>query len=190
MTGEDDPLIRQARALPKDIAPEHDLWPGIAGRLDQRAHPPASDAPSGRPLAHRWQRLLALAASLLLATILGFWIGNGADEDRPAATIQAAAPAGPRAAVLTSADALQQTRRALAASVRGRLETLPPATRKVVVANLAAINKAMDEIDAALTTAPDSGLDGQLLLSMYVDQLTLLNTMNNTLPRTSTEITL
>jgi hypothetical protein len=92
--------------------------------------------------------------------------------------------------VLTSADALQQTRRALAASVRGRLETLPPATRKVVVANLAAINKAMDEIDAALKTAPDSGLDGQLLLSIYVDQLTLLNTMNNTLPRTSTEITL
>lgn len=187
MTGEDDPLIGQARTLPKDIAPERDLWPGIAARLDERA---PNDARSAEIQPHRWRRPLALAASLLLATILGFWTGNGADEGRPASTVQAVAPAGPRAAVLTSADALQQTRRELAASVRARLETLPPDTREVVATNLAAINKAMDEIDAALKTAPDSGLDGRLLLSMYVDQLTLLNTMNNTLPRTSPETTL
>ena len=52
----------QLRQLPREIAPPHDLWPGIAARIQSRH--------SGHP--RRWLAGFALAASVLLAAGLAW----------------------------------------------------------------------------------------------------------------------
>ena len=77
MTHQDDRSLReqdlldQASRLPRNIAPERDLWPGIeaaiAGESDTRA--------SG--WSNRWPAVAALAASLMLALLIGYGTGRG-----------------------------------------------------------------------------------------------------------------
>lgn len=85
---------------------------------------------------------------------------------------------------------LLEARAALAGHLYGQLAALPPDTQDVVLANLHAINNALDEIDRALEEAPDSGLTRSLLTSMYADQLTMLTDMNAMVRRASQETSL
>jgi hypothetical protein len=52
----------QLRQLPREIEPAHDLWPGIAARIERR--------PARAP--RRWLAGLSMAASLLLAAGLAW----------------------------------------------------------------------------------------------------------------------
>ena len=200
MNPEDD-LIRQARTLPRSVPPERDLWPDIAARLEETGSAPspagtAVPVQAGRhpsPTARRWQPL-AWAATLVLAVSAGFWLGRSPDPsaaDLAGQAVTAAPAATPVVAVGPSPRAdLQQTRAALARDIDQRLDGLNPPTRAVVLDNLAVINQALDEIDAALAATADSGLDARLLMAMYADQLVLMNTMNNALYPSTAEIAL
>jgi len=200
MNPEDD-LIRQARTLPRSVPPERDLWPEIAACLEETGSAPS---PAGTPVplradrppsstARRWQPL-AWAATLVLAVSVGFWLGRSPDPsaaDLAGRGMTAAPTATPVVAVRQSPRAdLQQTRAALARDIERRLDGLNPPTRAVVLDNLAVINQALDEIDAALAATTDSDLDARLLMAMYADQLVLMNTMNNTLYPSTAEIAL
>lgn len=72
------------RAMRTDETPEHDLWPGIAARLDTRRATP-------RATPRRWLPPLALAATLVIAVgATGLWRGAlppGAMSDRSAPTL-------------------------------------------------------------------------------------------------------
>ncbi len=74
-----DALRWQLRALRKDAAPAHDLWPGIAGRLA----PQAASAPP-----RRWARPAAIAASLALVAGMAGWLARMGDvATAPAPTL-------------------------------------------------------------------------------------------------------
>jgi len=199
MNPEDD-LINELRTLPRSVPPERDLWPEIAARLEETGSAPS---PAGISIPIRagkhafrtvwnWQPL-AWAATLVLAVSVGFWLGRSPvpSADGVAEQRTGAPSATPMHAVALTARAdLQQTRAALAKDIERRVDGLNPSTRAVVLDNLAVINQALDDIDAALAATADSGLDARLLMAMYADQLVLMNTMNNALYPSTAEIAL
>ncbi|QSX36351.1 hypothetical protein [Shewanella sedimentimangrovi] len=69
-----DPLDTLLEKLPRELAPERDLWPGISARLD-------------KPQPHKGHSkgFLAAAATVLLALVLyGQWSGERRDEEQVA----------------------------------------------------------------------------------------------------------
>ncbi len=165
-----DPLLAQASKLPEEIAPPRDLWPAISARLVKRV----------RAAPRRFSWPLALAAGLLVASVSALLTWGLMRDPGPAlgenllagATVIEAAPMpvsyGPNSAL---GAAQLKTRDELLVQFRQRLEQLPPQTRATVVRNLEIIQRAADEIDAALAQDPASGLLNGLLLSTYREEL-------------------
>ncbi|MFZ2508660.1 MAG: hypothetical protein WAW79_09355 [Steroidobacteraceae bacterium] len=165
-----DPLLAQASSLPTEIAPPRDLWPAISARIAEHA----------RAAPRRFSWPLALAAGFLIASVSALLTwglmrdpGPAPGENRLAgATVIEAAPMpvnyGPNSALGASQ---LKSRDELLVLFRQRLEQLPPQTRATVVRNLEIIQRAADEIDAALAQDPASGLLNGLLLSTYREEL-------------------
>ncbi len=154
-------LVAQARALPRSVLPERDLWGGIEARLapvDGTIRPsPARERP-GAPSA--WRPLLAAAALgglLLGAALAGLWL-RGAPE-REFAREQA-----------RYAEASAALSRALTADATG----LAPDTRAVVERTLSILDQAIAEAEAALAADPRNATLEQMLLARYQQRLDLL----------------
>lgn len=172
----EDPLLAKAAGLPKDVAPSRDLWPGIAARLSTAGAAPA------RP-AFRWP--LALAAGLLVASVsaLFTWsLMRAPDAEAPAVVAGAAVPAGGFVPVsygpnsgLTAKELA--ARDELFTQFQGAFETLKPETREAIVKNLAIMQTAADEIDAALARDPASGMLKGMLVGTYKQELQLYSTV-------------
>ena len=81
----DDTLRWQLRALRRDAAPGHDLWPGIAARL--ATHPRQAAAPRRA----RWLQPVAMAASVLLVVGAVGWLSGDGFRSPPSSptTVQA-----------------------------------------------------------------------------------------------------
>lgn len=165
-----DPLLAQAAKLPQEIAPSRDLWPAIAAKLPEQS----------RPASRRFTWPMALAAGFLVASVSALltWSlmrdpGEAAGTNLLAGTAAAqAAPLpvnyGPNSAL---GSAQLKARDELLVQFRQRLDQLPPRTRETVVKNLAIIQRAADEIGAALAQDPASGMLNSLLLSAYQEEL-------------------
>ncbi len=177
-THDEQTLLDQASRLRKDIPPERDLWPGIEAAI-------ADATPAGRrdPGRNRWPAAAALAATLVLALLIGYGAGRGTPEGSNGAT--ALQPVS-----LVEAAGLLETRRTMAAEIEAGLHRLPPDAQAVVIENLATIGTALDEIDAVLAEAPPSGLDRQVLMALYVDQLALLGSVRQLVLHSNQEILL
>ncbi len=175
----EDPLLAKAAGLPKDVEPARDLWPGIASRL--------GDAQRGRnPLPlRRWP--MALAAGFLVASVSALltWSLMRAPEPGPAVVagttpVQAQAPDivpvnyGPHSG-LTAEELM--ARDELVERFRETFTTLRPATRDVIVRNLAIMQAAADEIDAALAKDPASHMLKGMLVGTYKQELQLYSTV-------------
>ena len=200
-----DELLDRAGQLQHAVAPERDLWPGIESQLGAQLRAHRSETRSrqnqtvettGVVFLHRWRTPLALAASLMLAVLLGYWIGRE-EAPIPGPTpgpmpIAVQPTPGERALQPVSLEevGLLEARRTMAADIEAGLTRLPPDARIVVMENLAAINAALDEIDAVLAEAPVTGLDRQLLVSMYADQISRLNSMQALVMNSNQEILL
>jgi hypothetical protein len=163
-----DPLLAKASNLPQEIAPSRDLWPAIAAKLSEQA----------RPASRRFSWPVALAAGFLVASVSALltWglmrepVAGPGLVAGSTATQMALLPVnyGPNSAL----GAVQlKARDDLLVQFRQRLEELAPETREAVVKNLAIIQRAADEIDAALARDPASGLLNGLLLSTYQEEL-------------------
>ena len=168
---EQDPLLAKAAELPKDIAPSRDLWPAIAARL-------AGQAQQTRPRMSGWP--MALAAGFLVASVSALLTWGLMREPGPTLQVPLAGSAAESAilpvnygsnSMLTPADLAARDQ--LLAQFRVRLDHLSPQTREAVVSNLAIIQRAADEIDAALAQDPASGLLNELLLGAYRQELQL-----------------
>jgi hypothetical protein len=168
---DEDPLIAKASELPKDVAPPRDLWPGIAARLGEGRRATAS-RDFGWPAA--------LAAGFLVAAVSALltW-GLLRESPTPAEVLArddtAAAAVMPVSYGANSALGAEQlaARDALLVEFQSRFAQLAPETREAVLANLAVIQKAADEIDAALARDPASGLLNELLVGTYQQELQL-----------------
>ena len=172
----EDPLLAKAAELPKEVEPQRDLWPGIAARL--------GEAPRrAEPRGSRWP--MALAAGVLVASVSALLTWSVVRAPDPATQPQAVATDylaadivpvsyGPNSG-LTAQELV--ARDELVVRFREKFTTLRPETRDAIVKNLAIMQAAADEIDAALAKDPASGMLKGMLVGTYKQELQLYSTV-------------
>lgn len=171
---ERDPLLARVAALPQSVEPSRDLWAGIRAEIEKPA-PAASKSPRGLS----WSWALAAGVTIASVSVLFTWMAVKSPDSDP---VQMAA------VTPTPVEALQpvsygsysrlgpeyvETRAEMLQMFKTRLATLPDDVRIRVEQDLATIQKAADDIDAALATDPSSQLLNRLLLSTYQEELRL-----------------
>ena len=172
----EDPLLAKAAELPKEIEPAHDLWPGIAARL--------AEAPrESRPRIFGWPA--ALAAGFVVASVSALLTWGLLRDSGPAARVPVAATEtqdsaivpvsyGPNSGITANELAVRDE---LLAQFREKFGQLKPETRDAIVKNLAVMQKAADEIDAALAKDPASGMLKGFLVGTYKQELQLYSSV-------------
>ena len=172
----EDKLLAKAAELPQEIAPARDLWPGIAARLGE-----ASQAAPER--GFRWP--MALAAGFAVAAVSALLTWGIVRQQGPAEPVVAKTEMpiptdiipvsyGPNSGL--SAKELA-ARDQLVARFRESFTTLKPETRVAIVKNLAIMQTAANEIDAALAKDPASGMLKGMLFGTYKQELQLYSTV-------------
>ncbi len=161
-------LLDDLGRLPRGIAPDRDLLPGIAARIDAE---PAATVTRRIPLGERSLRSLLpwLAAAAVILTV-----GSSA-MTAVVLRQQSAGEIGTSAA----ADVRNRVEREYAAAVRD-LEaslaalTLPHDARALLDRSIAKVDSALAEADAALAADPGNPLLAEMLLTGYERKLGLL----------------
>jgi hypothetical protein len=163
-------LLEQASALPRELSPAADLWPGVAERLRP---PRASWLPRRAALSGWVPATLAAAAAVALAVA---WLGSPGrvsdDPDRTATEAPSglAQPAGlsPTPAALLEAERqYAQAATALLAALQERRPQLAPEALRALERDLMVIDAALAQIRKALAQDPASGPLNHLLASTH-----------------------
>ena len=163
----DDKLMKAARALETEVAPEHDLWPAIENAISRTSRT-------------SWNTVFAQAAAVLLlvgaSSSLTYLAMN---EKTPVAT-----PVTDNTGLnyervsfgghYTLGPGFQDARSSLRAQLDEELERLSPEARAEVEKNIKAIRAAIDEMNKALADEPDNVLLQELLLSTYREELSVM----------------
>jgi len=170
------------RELPHALEPGRDLWPAIAAGLEAR-DPGARRRPAW-PAQAAAAVLLVAGSSLLTAKLLD----HGATDGQKSAQVEpqpAGASAGgfvPMPAAFGPSVRLDPeyaaARKQLTVMLQARLERLPPSTRAKLESNLGEMQRAAEQIDAALAEQPGDPLLEELLLKTYQDELAVLANVN------------
>ena len=205
-------LLKKLAALPEVLEPERDLWPDLAQRI-ARAGLPEAGAPSNRVTANNVVELprrkprtfkdaarrgrLSMAAALLLALGLGFWLGQQSTPDgglriaggfpespEPSALSLAPRPQGlqpvalqaplPRNAMSDAEAALIALKLELRASLALHREALPAPTVRSIDDNLRTIDQAILELQRAIEANPQSTELRRALLTYHENEIALL----------------
>ena len=148
-------ILANARALPRSVLPERDLWAGIASHL---SNPPV-DRFANLPRVPRLFLQMAAAIGLIL---LGAALATAVSGRRASTTF------GADQARYNAASA------ALAEQLAHERGDLSPDTREVVQRNLAIVDAAIKEAEAALTVDPGNVALEQMLIARYEQRLSLL----------------
>jgi anti-sigma factor RsiW len=162
-------LMHNARHLP-ELAPSHDLWPGIAERiaprvLDLPTRPAVAEAVVVAARSRLWPRVAAAAALVVVSVSGTVWFMRGTTASTETSVAQGPGqPPRPRPTLVSrpSADeTLSGEMRVLEEAVASR--ALDPATAEIVRRNLAIIDRAIADARTALEKDPaNSLLDEQL----------------------------
>lgn len=178
-----DPLSQMLAALPKDVQPERDLWPGIQAQIGKT--PIVTDS---APVVHfsssRWFQMAA-GVLLVLATSLTTFVVTRNSMEKDAAMQMAQQQPVPTATAPLNAMPVSFGTEALGADYmkarseldqrfEARMKTLPPSTRAKLERNLADLRHAANEISATLAENPSDPLLQDLLMSTYQRELQLL----------------
>jgi hypothetical protein len=166
-------LMAAAAALPKEIKPGRDLWPGIEQAL-------ASKQPRIEP--RTWQGLFAQAAAVILLVgassgLTYLAVTDGGSQVSPVVTDveRVFEPvSGSFGSRYNLGPDFLDARNVLAARLEGEMEKLSPESRAAVQKSLDAIHEAIVEINKALAEAPDNVLLQNLLLRTYHEELALM----------------
>ena len=179
-TGQDERLDRALQSLPRGVEPTRDLWPRIEARLERTA----AEAPAQAPRrAWAWQAaaavLLVAGTALLTATLVQRSRDASLAQSPPPAAVPGvrAMPAvfGPAHAPNSEYDAARQQ---LSAMLQQKMAQMPLSARQKLEANLAEMQRAAAEINAALDQQPGDPLLEELLLNTYHDELAMLAVVN------------
>jgi hypothetical protein len=176
----DERKVNSLRELSPAIEPARDLWPQIEARINAERSAAAAAPPRAaraRAVPPRW-----LAAAALVASVaVGVWIGRSL---LPAARPGVQSPISARATLADAPTALdaayvsdsryQRDRAALMKTLQARLATLPPPARAKVVASLAAIQRAKQDLEKELGKDPGNALLQELLVNTYQDEMRVL----------------
>lgn len=169
-------LLRRAAALPRALTPRRDLWPGVASRLGGRGS---------------WTGLAAAAALLAAAGLAGWLVSSPPQRPGrsagPGAVVPAAAPPPANLAGAAAGDMRRASfeLRRLLDEHRGRLA---PETVRVVESNLAVIENAVDEIEAALEGDPASPALRRMLTAALQQEAYLLQQLTRVLEHGASDI--
>ena len=161
----DDKLLQAARELNTEPSPQRDLWPGIAQAMQA-------------PQRSLWTPMLAQAAAVVLL-VGGSSAVTYIAVKQPQPQVMQIAPelTFEQASFGTGyelGDEFVKARNVLIAELDVELKRLAPTPRAEVAANIALIQDAIYEINAALEEDPNNTLLQQQLLSAYREELTLL----------------
>jgi len=166
-------LLAEATALPIDVAPRRDLWPGIADRISP------NDA---RRFGGGWAQGL-LAASILIATIgLGYLALRPVDvapaasfvPPTPVEALPASEQTDALRSILSAERALEEAKLQLRQALGEQRATLAPETQEMVDRNLTIIEDAIGEIRVALDGDPGNAELSRMLLAAHQSEIQLL----------------
>jgi len=181
--------IKSLSDLPRDIAPPRDLWPQIAAQIApsaDAAHPTdvTRSRVAGRSVRLRW----LAAAAMVTCLAVGVWIdrsllplpGNVQGGTSSVAT-RTVTPGSPTSldVAFVSDPRYQRQRAALLSSLQAQLSALPPGTRTKVLASLATIGKAKEDLESALGKDPGNALLQELLVNTYQDEMRVLTDVHS-----------
>jgi hypothetical protein len=177
--GGDERRVSSLRELSPAIEPARDLWPQIEARInEERRTALGARGAQPRPATARAVPLRWLAAAAVVASVaVGVWIGRSLlPAARPGAGVEPAISAAPTALDVTymSDPRYQRDRAALMRSLEARLAALPPPARAKVMASLAAIQRAKQDLESALGKDPGNALLQELLVNTYQDEMRVL----------------
>jgi anti-sigma factor RsiW len=164
-------LQRASQALPRGIAPERDLLPGIRDLIGRDAR---------RAQGSSWRRWAAVAASLIVLTG-AVWVGFRSLDSE---TVPSEVATG-SGAVLLAADinmvefeaaetVYEEAAAHLLEIVEARGDELSPETRAVIEENLQIIDEAIDQVRDALNAEPDDTRNGHILNALYRQKVEFL----------------
>jgi hypothetical protein len=169
------PRISALHQLRGGFRPSRDLWPEIENRIVSARSPSESTATSKtsrRDWPPAWVRVAAVAVLLVAA---GIWIGHverTLDLVRKESAGTASLPM-PTSACVSDAQYLRE-RTALLSAPAATLEGLPPESRQRVLASLATIHSAVQDIETALARDSQNPLLQELLLTTCQDETRVL----------------
>jgi anti-sigma factor RsiW len=146
-------LLAGAAALPREMEPRRDLWPGIAARI-------AALGSAGRPGRSWWTPAALAAAAAVLMALAAQLPRQGPGPEVAPVPVAAHSPADPLQAV--------------EADYERAAATLAPETMASVERNLAVIDEAMAEVRAALRQDPRSRELRHMLVSTHRKKLDVL----------------
>lgn len=158
-----DALLQRARALPRDIQPERDLWLGVQNRIELEragAESPRSRLWGARLSVPVWAASAAASLLVVFAVGTGLWLRAPASPSDPAAIASLADS-------LRDRDGVSVVRRDLLALLEEQRAQLPPEVLVAVERNLAEIDRAITEIHVAFEEHPDNPALRFLLAEAY-----------------------
>ena len=172
-----DTLDAALAAVPREVQPGQDLWPGVARSIGHGAQ--------GAPRTPRSQWPRALAASLGVLSLVGALCWSVVHERATSELLARQRLTGRPGTMIVSFQRPQDAdyvaaRAALERTFNERLTLLAPATRDRVRADLETIRKANADINAALAQDPASPLLWQLLRSTWQQEIDLYTNVAQT----------
>ena len=187
---ERDPLLQKVGTLPREVEPPRDLWSDIRAQIEREERAPASAAPVSAPRGLpglSWGWALAAGVGVAAVSVLFTWLAVRVPAEAPSQLVAQQPALQP-----TPVEAIRpvvygeyarlgpeyiELRAGMLERFKSRLAGLPGETRLRIEQDLAAIQKAADDIDAALAEDPASRLLNQLLLSTYQEELRLYSSV-------------
>jgi len=168
-------------ALPGEVPPGRDLWPGIEAQLSPSA---GSDARGWASRRWGWQVAAAIALVAVSSLVTASLVRR--HEATPVAVAPGAGlePAGVSARPASFGPShrlnpeYELARRQLTALLQQRIDRMPASARSKLEDNLAQLRRAANEINDALAEQPGDPLLEELLLGTYQEELAVLAAAN------------
>ena len=168
----DDKLMAMAASLPKDMAPERDLWPGIEQAIARPAIPAGGV----------WNTVWAQAAAIILLVAgssgITYFAVKGDGAYRGPQIISSdnlfESVSGDFGQQYTLGNDYLEARDELEGGLEEKLESLSRDAREDVIKNLNTIRIAIQDINESLAKEPGNMLLQELLLSTYHEEMSLM----------------
>lgn len=168
----DERVMALATAMPKEVAPDRDLWPAIEQVISQPA----------RPRRSAWNTVWAQAAAIVLLVGGSSGITYLAVKDDGLRVVPGdvvvfgdlETVSGDFGERYTLGNEYLDARTQLEGTLEQKMNALTPEAREAVVGNLNTIRVAIKELNTALAKEPDNVLLQELLLSTYHEEIALM----------------
>ena len=167
-------FLARVAALPAEVRPERDLWPGIAGRIAE-ARPRAVVRTFPRAWWTPAAGLMAAAAVLVAlgATLTRVWSPPAREGSTGTGVAQEAAWTTDPTLLAAERDYARATAQ-LKAVLDARKATLPPGTVAAVEKDLATIDAALAQVRSAMRAEPGNAQLSHMLAATHQKKLDVL----------------